>query len=747
MIAEVIVDVPSYDTDRPFDYEIPDRFAHKLQVGSRVMVPFGRRKLQGFVTRIKGESAFAKLRSLNEVLDETPPLTEELIQLASWMSKTYGCFFITAIQAMLPSPLKSLTGNGIAPKLEKQLTWAMKKEEVRSQFSSLKRAPRQRDVLTYLLEHLDEEERIPLRVCCQEVSVSTQVVHQLVEKGFLSLNEVEVWRDPFEEHKFSQEEPKVLTAEQHEALAVIKEAIQNKSSKPVLLHGVTGSGKTEIYLHAIQLVLDQQRQAILLVPEISLTPQMVRRFKGCFGDQVAVLHSGLSQGERFDEWRRIRQGEAPVVVGARSAIFAPLTKLGVIIIDEEHETTYKQEEQPRYHAREVAKWRADYYGAVPVMGSATPSLESYVRAHTDHYSYLSLPSRVNQQPLPEITIVDMREELRAGHRQMFSRQLIEGMTACIKNKEQIILFLNRRGYATFVMCRQCGYTAKCPHCDISLTYHRRQNLLRCHYCGYTEPTPHHCPSCQSPHIRYFGTGTQKVEEELSRQFPGLRILRMDVDTTSTKGSHERILTAFRQQEADVLLGTQMIAKGLDFPNVTLVGVIAADTILNLPDFRSAEKTFQLLTQVAGRAGRHQKKGHVVIQTYTPEHYSIQYAAHHDYLGFAREELAHRKQMSYPPFRRLLLITFSHTELPYLMKMAQIVTQQVRGRMAPTVQVLGPVASPLARIKDRYRLQCVIKYKNEPQIVENIVEVLRNMKQEMEQRQLMISIDVDPLFLM
>ncbi|MNJ42176.1 Primosomal protein N' [compost metagenome] len=503
----------------------------------------------------------------------------------------------------------------------------------------------------------------------------------------------------------------------------------------------------------------------MLVPEISLTPQMVERFKGRFGSKVAVMHSRLSTGERYDEWRKIREGRVQVAIGARSAVFAPFADLGLIVMDEEHETSYKQEETPKYHARDVAVERARQHGAAVILGSATPSLESYHAARSqanDRFAPLIL--EMNERPsgsrLPGVHIVDMREELREGNRSMFSRALHQGIAERIERGEQTVLFLNRRGYSTFVMCRTCGYVAGCPECDISLTYHQKSNNLRCHYCGYAAPAPSVCPECDSEHIRYFGTGTQRVEGELSKLFPGIRVIRMDVDTTSEKGAHEKLLQAFREKKGDVLLGTQMVAKGLDFPDVTLVGVIAADTALNFPDFRSAEKTFQLLTQVAGRAGRHKLPGEVYIQTYMPDHYSIIHSSRHDYHSFVREELQHRRALHYPPYSRLILATLSHEQLPLLLRLAENFASELRGRAqrlgwygdldrrtAEALDILGPVASPIPRIKNRYRFQCMVKYRGDLDAVSLIRETASATIDQLRDASLQISIDVDPQMLM
>jgi primosomal protein N' (replication factor Y) len=475
---------------------------------------------------------------------------------------------------------------------------------------------------------------------------------------------------------------------------------------------------------------------------------------------VAVLHSRLSHGERYDEWRKIMRKQVKVVIGARSAIFAPFTNIGLIIIDEEHESSYKQEESPKYHARDVAIRRALQHGAAVVLGSATPSLESmYAAAEngTGAYRLLSMPSRVEGRPLPQVHIVDMRDELKSGNRSMFSRPLYKAIEERLQKKEQTVLLLNRRGYATFVMCRTCGYVAGCPHCDISLTYHQSSRTLRCHYCGYAERETQQCPNCQSEHIRHFGTGTQRVEEELCKLFPGIRVIRMDVDTTTEKGSHEKWLQMFRNKQADVLLGTQMVAKGLDFPDVTLVGVIAADTVLNLPDFRSAERTFQLLTQVAGRAGRHRLPGEVFVQTYTPDHYSILSSSGHDYKAFLDTELNIRKQGGYPPFCRLILITLSHEDVPRLVRIAEAFALRLKELAAAAerereagdfvMEVLGPVASPISRIKDRYRFRCMVKYRGGPIVSRIVRQAVNAFEEQLAKEKLQISVDVDPQLLM
>jgi len=626
------------------------------------------------------------------------------------------------------------------------------------------RSARQKEVLSFLIE-MEAMLPLPLKEVLSLLQVTAGTVKSLEEKGYIEITEIEVYRDPYRGRDFKPSEPLPLTQEQEVVYTRIAASVEERVHEVFLLHGVTGSGKTEIYLQCIQLCMEQGRQAVVLVPEISLTPQMVERFKGRFGSGVAVMHSRLSVGERYDEWRKIREGKAMVAVGARSAVFAPFANLGLIIVDEEHESSYKQEENPKYHARDVAVRRAEQGGAVVILGSATPSLESYYasRARKDiHFSpvLLEMPSRALGNELPKVEVVDMREELKAGNRSMFSRGLHAALAARLDRGEQTVLLLNRRGFSTFVMCRSCGYVAGCPDCDISLTYHSRSDNLRCHYCGHAEPAPKVCPECGSEHIRFFGTGTQRVEEELGKLFPGIRVIRMDVDTTTEKGSHEKLLNQFRDKKADVLLGTQMVAKGLDFPDVTLVGVITADSALNLPDFRAAEKTFQLLTQVAGRAGRHQLPGEVVVQSYTPEHYSIVHASGHDYDSFMREELNHRRVLGYPPYCRFILATLSHEQLPVLLRLAENYALNIQGKArtrrwygslddsSPDVlELLGPVASPMPRLKGRYRFQCIIKWRGSIDVIGLVREVAEELEDSAKDTGLQISIDVDPQMMM
>ncbi|WHY15588.1 primosomal protein N' [Peribacillus frigoritolerans] len=801
-IASVIVDVPAKQTDREFDYRIPEKWNQVIKPGMRVIVPFGPRMVQGFVTGLKAKSDFAKLRFIKEPMDLEPIINDELLQLGDWLTKEAMCFKISALQAMLPAAMKAkyekvikvvedkkdqlppsiqnLFGkndslswkdviegenaslvqkemqngnleleynvknrlNKKTVRVIKSLLSPMELKEMASAISS--HAKKQQELLQYFIEH---QEPIPLKELLELLNTSSGTVKSLVSKGALAEMDQEVYRDPYENRVFEKSIPFTLTAEQTAALKPIQEKIHHDEHDVFLLYGVTGSGKTEVYLQAIASVIEKGKEAIMLVPEISLTPQTVKRFKERFGEQVAVMHSGLSVGEKYDEWRKIHRKEVKVVVGARSAVFAPFESLGLVIIDEEHESSYKQEETPRYHARDVAIERAKSYGCPVILGSATPTLESFARAKKNVYKLLTLSQRMNKNALPAVDIVDMREELRTGNRSMFSELLFTKLKDRLEKGEQTVLMLNKRGHSSFVMCRSCGLVINCPNCDISLTYHRFNDIMKCHYCGFEEGMPSVCPECESEHIRFFGTGTQKVEEELAKILPEARVIRMDVDTTSKKGSHERLLNAFGEGKADILLGTQMIAKGLDFPNITLVGVLSADTMLHLPDFRSSEKTFQLLTQVSGRAGRHQLPGEVVIQTYTPEHYSIELSALQDYDAFYEREMYLRRQSHYPPYYYVVLITVSHEDLMKTVSVTEKITNYLGSRLNRDSVVLGPVASPISRINNRYRYQCLIKYKREPDLNQHLRTLLEHYQKETAQNHLQISIDLNPQIMM
>lgn len=800
-IAKVIVDVPASSINQTFDYHIPEKFQDMLEVGMRVVVPFGPRKIMGFVVERVNFTTFDRVKDILDVLDVTPVLTKELLDLGKWLANDTLSLYITALQAMLPQVLKSsykkeivkLTEENLPEELEflfagrdvvsfeefeqSNISYYQLKKVVETGDVSIdylvkskitkkkitmvepacepykleeamldipEQAKKQKKILSFFIQH---EAPIEKKLLLEKLHTTNQTVKSLQEKGLLKVYQMEVYRNPYNDDEFERTYPLRLNEEQEIAIKPIQQSIDEDQHDVFLLHGVTGSGKTEIYLQAIQNVINNGKEAIVLVPEISLTPQMVKRFKGRFGKDVAVMHSALSAGEKYDEWRRIHQKEVKVVVGARSAVFAPFENIGIIIIDEEHENTYKQEDQPRYHARDVAIYRAKNHDCPVVLGSATPTLESFARASKNVYKLATLRKRTNDMPMPEVEIVDMRNELHAGNRSMFSRRLVEKMNMVIEKKQQVVLLLNRRGYSTFVMCRDCGHVNECPHCDIALTYHKYSNKLKCHYCSYEENVPVLCPECSSDLIRYFGTGTQRVEESLLEILPEARILRMDVDTTRRKGAHEKILTKFAKGEADILLGTQMIAKGLDFENVTLVGVLTADSMLHLPDFRSSEKTFQLLTQVSGRAGRHELTGEVIVQTYTPDHYSIQLASKYDYDTFYQEEMSVRKKFQYPPYYFLALVTVSHQNKVRVVQTTQKIAQLLMKKVNPNTIILGPTPSPVSRIKDRYRYQCMIKYRNEPNLRMYLNKIQDLFQEEIRKEDLQIAIDMQPYHLM
>ncbi len=788
LYAEVNVDVPAYRLDKPFHYFIPEELRHIIRPGIRVLVPFGVRKVEGYVTGLVESPDVEEVKAIEDVVDEVPILTEELLELSKWMANRYVCPQAKVIRGILPAgisfenvevaqalvddeaveellrqaprqgeilrflvqsgqemevgeigraldikrpqaPLYSLQEKGLVeltrrwcppkvrPKTRQFAKLLVDSHELLEELGALERtAPAQ----ARILQSMAEMGWGPINVA--ELLMASQATYSslrgLEKKGLIACDYMEVQRDPLSNEEFEATVALELTCQQDKALAKITEALDTGDYHTILLHGITGSGKTEVYLQAIADVLKRGRSAIVLVPEISLTPQMVRHFASRFGGELALLHSKLSPGERYDQWRKIRKGEVRIALGARSAVFAPFDDLGLIIIDEEHEGSYKQGVDPKYHARDVAIWRAKWNQGVVLLGSATPSLESYYQASKGRYSLATLKSRIDERPLPEVTIVDMRAQLKAGNRSIFSDILHQAIEERLTKGQQIILFLNRRGHSTFVMCRECGHVVTCNYCDLSLTYHHMEKMLRCHYCNYEMSVPDICPNCQGRAIKYLGIGTERVQKETKKAFPGASVLRMDSDTTSSKGSHGRILDAFGQGRADILVGTQMIAKGLDFPRVTLVGVILADTALHFPEFRAGERTFQLLTQVAGRAGRGQVPGQVIVQTYTPEHYSILTAKDHDYKRFYDIEIAGREELDYPPFSHLANIVVSHREENKAARYANDLRAALEGSissLSEVISILGPTPAPLSRIKDRYRQQMLIKGRDVDQL--------------------------------
>jgi len=798
-IAEVIVDVPTLQTNAPYEFKIPKPLQENVAVGMRVIVPFGRgnRRVQGFIINLKDEQDFeGELKEISNLMDLEPVLNDELIDLGEWMAQTTYSFRISSYQTMLPAVLRAtyekvvkladdvsdetlfdifrgknqmswdeveerdltstmlklkkenkvnvnyLVDDKVTKKMKRIVRANMNNSELKEAYDNTRsNAYRQKDLLDVLIK-LPSEESIAVNTLTKEYNISTSVINRGVEEGWCVIEEVEVYRDPYQESDIQHTHPLTLNEEQQDAYDHINEATKNNQHEVFLLQGITGSGKTEVYLQTIAKVLKKDKGALVLVPEISLTPQMVHRFKGRFGDLVAVLHSGLSNGEKYDEWRKIENEEAKVVVGARSSVFAPIKNLGIIVIDEEHETSYKQSDAPRYHARDVAIWRGERHQAPVVLGSATPSLESRARASKGVYTLLELNHRIKRRPMPKVEIIDMRDEMRAGNQTQFSKTLQDALKDRLAKDEQAVLLLNRRGYSSFVMCRDCGFVLQCPNCDISQTLHMDTHTMKCHYCGHEEGIPKICPACQSHRIRYFGSGTQKVEEELQKMLPEADIIRMDVDTTRRKGAHERLLQKFGNKEADILLGTQMIAKGLDFPNVTFVGVLNADTALGLPDFRSAEKTFQLLTQVSGRAGRGEIKGDVAIQTFNPDHYAIRYAQAHNYEHFYYREMKYRHLSDYSPYYFLTSIQVSHENEMTAAKRIQQVAEFIEPYLNEEAILLGPSPRFVARTHNKYHFQLIIKYKQEDQLNEGLHKLL-NTTQKEQQKGLMIKIDPKP----
>lgn len=799
MFVKVIVDIPAAQVNRPFDYQVPEAYQDSLQLGMRVQVPFGNRQLLGFVVGIHHTSDFkGTLKPITAVLDYESFINEELLDLSEHLAQTLHAFRINVLQAMLPAMLKvkyqniflihqpqglsdyelpsdwlnqsqldkdqveaqlsrkqikQLLDQGVlelvyqvqdqtTTKTQTMIELAMPAESIKQIIQDLPaRSQKVAQLLTYLLASGQPQWEQQALLAASQVSASS--LKTALKHGYIKSQKVSVYRDPLAHLEVEQSQSRTLTEAQKAVYEQVAQALEAHQDQTFLLEGVTGSGKTEVYLQLMAKASQMGRGAILLVPEIALTPQMVRQVKSRFQTGVAVLHSGLTNSQKYDEWRRIIRGQATIVVGARSSIFAPIRDLGLVIIDEEHETTYKQSDTPRYHAREVAIWRCHYHQAPLLLGSATPSLESRSRAQVGRYQHLRLPERVNGRPLPPVTLVDMTKEMAQQTTDELSSVLKDKITDRLAKGQQIVLLLNRRGYASYMLCRECGQVIQCPRCDISLTYHKHEHRLKCHYCDYQSPVPDRCPNCHSDYLRTFGLGTQKIEELLNQHFPDARVIRMDMDTTRKKGQHEALLDRFRRHEADILLGTQMIAKGLDFENVTLVGVINADTALNLPDFRAGEKTFQLLTQVAGRTGRGRFEGEVLIQTYNPDHYVMQLAQQHDYESFFYYEMKRRHLGHYPPYFYTTLITISSKYQAKAQAMSHQVKQALLASGAP-IEILGPSQGAIARINERYYFQLLLKYKDGQVIKESLGAILDQSQLEAKQG-IYITIDHEPLF--
>ena len=808
-IAQVLVNISTKSINKAFSYLIPAHLDY-VDIGWRVLVPFGNRKLEGFVVgvTVENQGNQGELKAILDRLDHDVWFDDHMMETAKWISEYYLCNLVDAMRLFIPgkSGIKSSTTYratddvemdsdeivielekrsdqyGLvfsyikqhpfitSAKLEKQfgpdvvkiVRYLIRKELVIGEavakktgthryknkihlavsvsdasnlLAGMTRKPAQCRLLNYLMEY-DELYYDDFK----QHNISMDAARKLIEAGIVSVKKIQVVRDSYGD--LCQVGRKiVLTDDQQAVLGNIIPKINDKVHHSFLVHGITGSGKTQVYIEAVAAVRNNNRQAIVLVPEIALTSQIVARFKERFGDDVVVMHSKLSTGERYDAWQRLRTKQAGIVIGARSAIFAPLSDLGIIIMDEEHEFTYKQEETPRYHTRQIALKRTELTGGVVIMGSATPAVETYYQALQQEHSLLVMDKRIAGAALPEVTVVDMREELRQKRRSVLSLPLQELLAETLRRGEQGIILLNRRGYATFVMCRECGHIIKCKHCDISMVYHSVNNLLRCHYCQSIAATPTICPECSSRYIRFFGTGTQKLEENLITLFPGIRTVRMDQDTTGGKMAYDRILDGFANGNYDVLLGTQMVAKGHDVKNVTAVGIIAADSILNLPDFRAAERVFALLTQAAGRAGRGDKAGKVVVQTYNPEHYAVQAGANHDYVAFYEEEIGYRRGLGYPPYGQIIKLTIQADQESKARILADELIQELKNCVQDeNVEIIGPFAAPVARIKDIFRMNIVIKTTEHSNVKSHIREMGLTMRPD-------VIIDVEPISIM
>lgn len=733
--ANVIVDISHEKVDRPFQYKIPERLMGKLSPGMCVEIPFGNgsRFRQGYVIEVtdKPEYAPEKQKEIAGIVQGGVSMQADQIRLAAWIRETYGSTMIAALKTVLPVRQER------KQKEKKKIVRCLGAEETMALLGQAQR--KHQTAKIRVLEQLCREEILPYELVSGKLNVSPATLRSLESQGVIRVEAESYYRNPVK-LTAEAEEGKRLSEEQSAVRDQVLSDYDQGKNKTYLIHGITGSGKTEVYLAIIEGMIKRGKQCIVLIPEIALTYQTLLRFYKRFGDRVSVMNSSLSAGEKYDQCERARKGEIDVIIGPRSALFVPFENLGLVVIDEEHEGSYKSESMPRYHARETARYLADLKGASLVLGSATPSLEAYYLAQKGKYELFRLGSRLTGGSLARVYIADLRQELREGNRSIFSRKLKELMEERLAKKEQMILFLNRRGYAGFVSCRSCGLVMKCPHCDVSLSKHMGGKLV-CHYCGYETREPEKCPECGSPYIMGFKAGTQQIEQNLYKTFPGIRVLRMDGDTTRQKGSYERILSAFAEGEADVLLGTQMIVKGHDFPNVTLVGVLAADLSLNENDYRAGERTFQLLTQAVGRAGRGSKPGEAVIQTYRPDHYSIQWAAKQDYNAFYEEEILYREMAQYPPVSHMLavLVTTGNREEGW--KLIQQLSE-LAGK-AQGVSVIGPSEASIGKINDCYRFVVYCKASE----YANLIRVKDEMEKHLDapgRRTENVQFDFDPM---
>ena len=736
MVAEIIIDSKAKKLNRKFDYEIPKELEDIVDVGSRVLVPFGNFKTleQGYILKIKEKSDY-EVKKIAGLEENLPP---EKIELARWMARKYFCNVSDCIKLMLTPGTRSKNKDDRTK--DKTLNYIYLNKHVEEINIDSLRGEKQKKLIEFIKNN--EGLTIPEIETFAEISRST--VNSLVNRGILKIVNEKIDRNPLAKKEIENNKKLVLNEEQEDAYKKIERVMEENRYEKFLIYGITGSGKTEIYLQLIEKAIIQNKSAIVLVPEISLTPQMLDRFIGRFGkEKIAVLHSKLSIGERHDEWERIKNGEAKIVIGARSAIFAPCSNLGVIIIDEEHDSSYKSESSPRYSAKEVAEKIASNNLVPLVLGSATPELRTFYDTENGNTTLLKLTKRANNSSLPSVEVVDLKFELATGNRSMISNLLYSEIEKNLKEKKQTILFLNRRGYSTFIMCRNCGYTLKCPNCNISLTYHITKNILKCHYCGHTQRPVNVCPECGSEKIRYFGTGTQKLEQEIKKQFPESTTIRMDVDTVTKKNSHEEILKKFKEENIDILIGTQMVVKGHHFPNVTLVGVIAADGSLNQDDYRANEKTFQILTQVAGRAGREKLPGKVIIQTYNPNAFPIECAKIQDYDMFFKTEIELRKQLKYPPFCDIILIGFSGENENEIKNISEYMFNILKPNLEKyQINVFQPMPAPIDKIQNKIRWRMIAKGNVTEEVTIILNKCLQNVYN-MNLKHTKISVDVNP----
>ena len=727
MYAEIIINSDALEIDKPFTYKVPYELIANINVGFRVKVPFGQRSkpVEGFVYSLLQDDSINfnyKVKEILNLCDDEAILTKDDIRMIQFLRKKYLCKFIDAVRLMIPVGIMKGSKN--------------KKKKVISINKEINVDELKKENYINLYNFIVTNNGIYTKAeVTNNKQFSLYSLNKLIEKDIFKVEEQVVFR--YNTRKYESDNNKLLNEEQEHCL----NTILNEPKLKYLIKGVTGSGKTEVYMRLVQEVLNQGESAIVLVPEISLTPQMIERFKGRFGENVALFHSRLSDGERFDEWYRVKEGKAKLVIGARSALFLPLQNLGLIIIDEEHENTYKSEHNPKYHTREVSEFLCEIKNCKLVLGSATPSIESYYKSLKGEYELIEMHKRVNGNKMPQMQIIDMREELKNKNLSLFSKKLLEELEITLKNKKQAILFLNRRGYSTFISCRSCGYVFKCPECDVSMTYHKNGYLI-CHYCGRAEKVSKVCPKCNSKYVKFFGAGTERVELEVKKYFPKSKVLRMDVDTTTHKNSHESIYNSFKNGEADILIGTQMVSKGLDFKNVILVGVLAADMSLNLPDYRASERTYQIITQVAGRAGRGEDEGKVIVQSYTPNHYSLNYAKEEDYESLFKEEIEIRRLMGNPPFGKILLINGSSKFEEKLKKFMYTLECNLKKLVVEDFTILGPVPCIITKLKENYRWQIIIKGNFDDEFSEKVKDTLYLLNKSV-YNEIRVSIDINP----